>query len=54
MLIQAGTTVCFMLSDVTTVWVWGHIFDHDLPLVRTSAMRWKRPIGPPTAAFAAW
>ncbi|HUI54834.1 MAG TPA: efflux RND transporter periplasmic adaptor subunit [Bryobacteraceae bacterium] len=34
MLIQAGTTVCFMLSDVSTVWVQGHIFDRDLPLVR--------------------
>lgn len=35
MLIQAGTTVCFMLSDPSTVWVWGHIFDRDLPSVRT-------------------
>jgi membrane fusion protein, heavy metal efflux system len=35
MLIQAGTTVCFMLSDPSTVWVWGHVFDRDLPLVRT-------------------
>jgi len=35
MLIQAGTTVCFVLSDPSTVWVWGHIFDHDLPLVHT-------------------
>jgi membrane fusion protein, heavy metal efflux system len=34
MLIQAGTTVCFAVSDVSTVWVQGHIFDHDLPLVR--------------------
>jgi cobalt-zinc-cadmium efflux system membrane fusion protein len=34
MLIQAGATVCFMLSDVTRVWVQGHIFDRDLPLVR--------------------
>jgi membrane fusion protein, heavy metal efflux system len=34
MLIQAGTTACFMLSDVGTVWVQGHIFDRDLPLVR--------------------
>ncbi|MGP8244454.1 MAG: efflux RND transporter periplasmic adaptor subunit [Bryobacteraceae bacterium] len=34
MLIQAGATVCFMLSDPSTVWVWGHIFDRDLPLVR--------------------
>jgi len=35
MLVQAGATVCFMLSDVSTVWVQGHIFDRDLPLVRT-------------------
>jgi len=34
MLVQAGATVCFMLSDVTSVWVQGHIFDRDLPLVR--------------------
>lgn len=31
--IQAGTTVCFAISDVSTVWVQGHIFDRDLPLV---------------------
>lgn len=35
MLIQAGQSVCFMISDVATVWVQGHIFDHDLPSVRT-------------------
>ena len=35
MLIQAGTTICFMLSDTSTVWVQGHIFDRDLPFVRT-------------------
>jgi cobalt-zinc-cadmium efflux system membrane fusion protein len=34
MLIQAGSTVCFMISDVSTVWVQGHIFDRDLPAVR--------------------
>ncbi len=34
MLIQAGTTVCFTISDTSTVWVQGHIFDHDLPSVR--------------------
>src|SRR5664279_1931738 len=34
MLVQAGATPCFMLSDVSTVWVQGHIFDRDLPLVR--------------------
>jgi cobalt-zinc-cadmium efflux system membrane fusion protein len=28
--IQAGTTVCFVLSDVSTVWTQGHIFDRDL------------------------
>jgi cobalt-zinc-cadmium efflux system membrane fusion protein len=34
MVIQAGVTVCFAISDVSTVWVQGHIFDRDLPLVR--------------------
>jgi cobalt-zinc-cadmium efflux system membrane fusion protein len=33
--IQAGQTVCFMVSDVSTVWVQGHIFDRDLPSVRS-------------------
>jgi membrane fusion protein, heavy metal efflux system len=33
-LIQAGTTACFVISDVSTVWVQGHIFDRDLPQVR--------------------
>jgi membrane fusion protein, heavy metal efflux system len=33
-LIQAGATVCFTLSDVSTVWVQGHVFDRDLPSVR--------------------
>lgn len=32
--IQSGTTVCFMISDVSTVWVQGHIFDRDLPFVK--------------------
>ena len=32
--IQAGNTACFLISDVSTVWVQGHIFDHDLPFVR--------------------
>jgi membrane fusion protein, heavy metal efflux system len=31
MLIEAGQTVCFQISDVSTVWVQGHIFDRDLP-----------------------
>jgi len=34
-LVQAGATTCFMLSDVSTVWVQGHIFDRDLPSVHT-------------------
>src|ERR1039457_3758693 len=33
-LIQVGQTACFMVSDVSTVWVQGHIFDRDLPSVR--------------------
>jgi membrane fusion protein, heavy metal efflux system len=33
-LIQAGATACFVISDVSTVWVQGHIFDRDLPQVR--------------------
>lgn len=32
-LIQAGATTCFVISDVSTVWVQGHIFDRDLPSV---------------------
>lgn len=32
--VQAGVTTCFVLSDVSTVWVQGHIFDRDLPSVR--------------------
>lgn len=34
-LIQAGQTVCFAISDVSTVWVQGHIFDRDLPSVKS-------------------
>ncbi|MBS1855708.1 MAG: efflux RND transporter periplasmic adaptor subunit [Acidobacteria bacterium] len=34
MVIQAGQTICFAISDVSTVWVQGHIFDRDLPSVR--------------------
>ncbi len=33
-LIQAGATTCFMISDVSKVWVQGHIFDRDLPFVK--------------------
>ena len=32
--IQAGQTACFTISDVSTVWVQGHVFDRDLPNVR--------------------
>ncbi len=34
LLIQAGATTCFVISDVSTVWVQGHVFDHDLPSIR--------------------
>ena len=30
LVIQAGTTACFTISDVSTVWVQGHIYDRDL------------------------
>ena len=39
LVIQAGTTACFMISDVSTVWVQGHIFDRDLPSVRVGDTR---------------
>jgi cobalt-zinc-cadmium efflux system membrane fusion protein len=34
LLIQAGATTCFVISDTSAVWVQGHIFDRDLPVVR--------------------
>ena len=33
-LIQAGQTTCFVISNLSHVWVQGNIFDHDLPDVR--------------------
>src|SRR5579872_3784302 len=33
--VQAGQTVCCAISDVSTVWVQGHIFDRDLPSVKS-------------------
>ena len=33
-LIQAGATTCFIITDVSTVWVQGHIYEKDLPSVR--------------------
>jgi membrane fusion protein, heavy metal efflux system len=35
LLIQAGSTACFTISDMSTVWVWGHIYDRDLESLRT-------------------
>src|SRR5579872_513329 len=32
-LVQAGATACFLVSDTSSVWVQGHIFDRDLPAV---------------------
>jgi membrane fusion protein, heavy metal efflux system len=34
LVIQAGTTACFVISDTSTVWVWGHIYDRDLESIR--------------------
>ena len=33
-LIQAGSTTCFLISDVSTVWVQGHIYERDLASIR--------------------
>jgi membrane fusion protein, heavy metal efflux system len=32
-LVQAGGTTCFLISDLSTVWVEGHIYDRDLAAV---------------------
>ena len=32
-MIQAGTTACFTISDNSTVWVQGHIYDRDLEAI---------------------
>jgi cobalt-zinc-cadmium efflux system membrane fusion protein len=34
LVIQAGTTACFTISDTSTVWVKGHVYDRDLESVR--------------------
>ncbi len=34
LVIQAGMTACFTISDVTSVWVQGHIYDRDLESIR--------------------
>jgi cobalt-zinc-cadmium efflux system membrane fusion protein len=34
LVIQAGTTACFTISDTSSVWVQGHIYDRDLEAVR--------------------
>ncbi len=33
-LIQAGATTCFLISDVSTVWVQGHIYEKDLASIQ--------------------
>ncbi len=33
-LIQAGNTTCFLISDISTVWVLGHIHEKDLASIR--------------------
>lgn len=35
LVIQAGATACFGISNVSTVWVQGHIYDRDLESIRT-------------------
>jgi cobalt-zinc-cadmium efflux system membrane fusion protein len=36
--IQAGTTTAFVVSNVSTVWVQGHVYEKDLRLVRVGDM----------------
>jgi membrane fusion protein, heavy metal efflux system len=38
LVIQAGMTACFTISDTSTVWVQGHIYDRDLEAVRVGDM----------------
>jgi cobalt-zinc-cadmium efflux system membrane fusion protein len=38
LVIQAGATACFTISDTSTVWVQGHIYDRDLEAVRVGDM----------------
>lgn len=33
-LVQAGATICFVISDPSTVWVQGHIYEKDLTAIR--------------------
>ncbi len=33
-LIQAGATTCFLISDLSTVWVQGHIYEKDLAAIQ--------------------
>jgi cobalt-zinc-cadmium efflux system membrane fusion protein len=37
-LLQAGTTQCFMISDMSTVWVLVNVYQKDLPYVRVGDM----------------
>jgi cobalt-zinc-cadmium efflux system membrane fusion protein len=46
LVIQAGTTACFTISDMSTVWIWGHIYDRDL-----EAMRAGDPVDLTNASF---
>ena len=58
MLIEAGQTVCFQISDVSTVWVQGHIFDRASPPIRCRKLgsdrwRWYRCL-PPEPGCRRW
>jgi cobalt-zinc-cadmium efflux system membrane fusion protein len=46
-LVQAGTTACFLISDTSTVWIWSHVFDRDLPAVHIGD-----PVQASNSAFA--
>lgn len=50
-LLQAGTTACFTVADLKTVWVMGNLFESDLPLVAPGdrAEIWAGAGGAPVA-----
>ena len=48
-LIQAGTTAAFVVSNTSTVWVQGHVYDKDLTSVRVGdKVDMRRPSFPDT------
>ncbi len=47
--IQAGSTAAFVISDVSTLWVQGHLYEKDLPLIHKGDVVEMRNASFPTA-----